>query len=635
MNFNIKKHNTKNKESSNSDDIFFSFKTLRGKGETVRPKKEDNEEVINIYHKNMPRRLERKPRKGLQVFFGGLLVLIIFGGIFYYYGRSLFLGDQIFGGDNVELEIEGLGEVAAGEEITYIIKYQNLAKVDLSNVVLDVNYPSGFIYKKAKPLPTGTNNDSWDLGYMRSGRSGKIEITGSLIGTNEQVEKLSAELKYNLGSNKSGGSQKAEIETKIASSILDLEISGPTQLIGEEMEYIIKYTNKSNTTIEDIKIMVAYPEGFTFTSSKPSPQEDSEDSVWLVNQLVGEESKELIIKGRFPAFASTLDNTSIAEPAEDLTQQDDIEATADEGSKDKEKILKVQIGILDAQDIFYVQQEKEFVTIISTGDVAINLELNGSADNSIVGLDEILIYVVSYNNQSKLELQDVKLKLTINSNILDWTSLEDEAEGLVVDEEIISGMLARSITWEVDKINPEDEGSFTIKIKSKPYSKLNKTNTLDLRAEARVQAIIDQIDGEKVNKIIEGSKLVAQVNTDLKLQTIANLQNSNEYQISWQLTNSIHEVEQIKVEASLGDGVSWMADSSLSAGDIYFDPENKTVSWQLNRIPVGVDIPLTAKFKLKTATDGRPKLLTNLSLSAIDKITGAQIAQSFSEVMGE
>ncbi|MFH1188101.1 MAG: hypothetical protein V1688_04580 [bacterium] len=633
-------HPTK-KESSGSDDLFFSFKTLRGGEEEIKQEEKEDEEVINIYHQNMPKKLERKSNKGLKIFLIGIFMLIAFSGIFYYCGKSFFKGVNIFTGDNVELKIEGISQVSAGEKIIYTIKYENLEKIDLSDVVLKVNYPIGFVYEKSRPLPTDQNNNSWDLGYLRSQKSGQIEIAGSLIGEESETKKFGAKLSYRLGGDQSMGSKETEIQTQIASSILTLDIAGPSQLLGGDAEYKIQYSNKSDEAVKDIQILLTYPEDFIFSGSEPiKPQENTGNAIWLINQLDGGQSSELTIKGSFkrkePPSAENPAGTelSLSAPAKN-TNAAETQNLATDNASENEKIIKVQIGILNEDDVFFPQAEKEFTTSIASGDLAVGLKINGKAENSIINLDDTLAYAVDYANKSSLNFQDVQIKLIINSNILDWASLENKNQGIVQDEEIINGMLARSITWEIENIKEGEEGSFAINIKTKPYSKLDKTNSLDLKTEARTKTIIGKIDGAAANKIIESEKIIAQVNTELNLETKANLQNDNEYELVWQLTNTIHEVENVKVEAVLPQEINWMAQSSVSAGDIYFDPEAKKVSWQLNRIPVGIDIPLIAKFKLQATAQGRPKLLTNFTLNAKDKVTGASIIGSFSDIMGE
>lgn len=632
----MQKYQTK-KEQDDSDDLFFSFKILRGAEEIKRQEKED-EDVINIYHQNMPKKLEKKSNKGLRIFLVGIFIFILSSATFYYYGKSFFSGVNIFTGNNVKLKIEAISQIAAGEKITYTIKYENLEKIDLSNVILQVAYPDGFVYEKSRPLPTDENNNIWDLGYLRSGKSGQIEIIGSLIGGENEIKNLNAKLNYCLGSEHSIGSQEAETETQIASSVLTVDINGPSQLLGDEIEYKIIYFNKSDATIKDIELLATYPENFIFIDSYPiKPKENTENAIWLINQLDGGQSKELIIKGKFERQKQSNIETN---PELELSLADAIiTGTENFISNDiynsEKKIFKIQIGILNEDDIFFAQTEKEFATDIASGDIITNLKINNSTKNSIVKLDDILTYNVDYLNQSSLSFQDVKIKLIINSNILDWASLENTAQGIVEDEEIINGMLARSITWNIKEIKARDEGNFIIKIKTKPYSKLDKTNSLDLKAEARTKTMIGKIDGEKSDKIIESDKITVQVNTELNLDTKVDFQNENEYEIVWQLTNTIHEVENVKVEAILPQNTNWTAQSSISAGDLYFDPEIRKVSWQLNRIPVGIDIPLVAKFKLRAITEGRPKLLTNFTLDAKDKITGSQIISNFSDILGE
>jgi hypothetical protein len=602
------KNKTNNQTDSNDNDIFFSFKTLRS-NEEIKKELAEEDTPINLYHKNMPKRLDRKKNRGLKIFLGGIFILIVATFVFYYFGKSVFDENRFFSGDNIQLEIKNKLEIASGEEFTYTIKYQNQENVDLSGAILTLNYPSGFVFKKAKPLPTSSDN-SWDLGYLRSEGGGEIEVVGNFISEQDDVKKISARLKYSLGGEKSEGFKNSESEIKISSTVLALDITGPEQLLGQEGKYVVKISNNSDQPIENIKLMLTYPQDFVFKEASPfQPQENSDNEVWLINNIDGKDSKKIEISGSF----------KIAE--------DGVSSSA-------EKKFLAQVGILDAKDIFYLQQEKEFVTKLAQGDILVNLELNNSAENGIVGLDNFLNYAVKYSNKTKSELIGVKIKLLINSNVLDWTTLEDENSGVMVDEEIIDGMLARSITWTKEKIGPETDGVYNLKIKNKKYSQLDKTNSLNLKTQAKVSMSIEQIDTEKVDNLIQGNIIISQVNTELKLQTEAKLQNDNEYEVIWQLTNSIHEVENVKIEAMLGENIVWQAGSSVTAGDIYFDKEAQSVSWQLNRIPVGVDIPLTAKFKLKTSTESRPILLNNLNLSAVDKVTGAVIKQTFSQVMG-
>jgi len=608
----IKRYKSKKTPLNDNDDVFFSFKVLKNKDMEKKKKNiHDRKEMANFYHQRVPKRLDKKPRHGLRIIVGGLLLLVLASAVFYYYGRTLFGVGVLFTGNNVKLNIEGLTESPAGEEITYVIKYQNLEKIDLTNVVLNVNYPPGFVYKKAKPLPTGRNNNSWDLGFLVAGKRGGIEIIGSLVGEEDQIEKFNARLIYNLGANKSEGIKESEIETKISSSVLNLDITGPRQLLGTEVKYLVKYSNNSLTDVENVKIVVTYPEGFIFNESDPlDPQKNTSNKVWLINKLSAKESEELEIIGSF-----------------------EIDSTDE--SADDDKIFGVQIGLLDSEDVFHVQQQEEFITTISKGEIVVNTEVNSLADSVIVSLGDVITYAVNYTNQSDLTLKDVELKLIINSNILDWLSLEDENDGVISDEEIINGMLARSITWKVSKILPGKDGSFQIKVKTKFFDQLDKTKSLDLKAEARTQTIIREIDGEKVDKLIESNKVIAQVNTELDLDTQVTSLDNGEYEITWLLTNTIHEVKQVKIEASLTDESSWLSDTAVTAGDIFFNSSEQKISWQLNRIPVGVDIPLEAKLKLKTDTTNRPKLLMDLRLEAIDNVTGAKIIKNLVDIMGK
>lgn len=602
-----------NEIKSSTENISFSFKTLRSEHEKQAELDAVDDGVLNIYHEHMPKTLERKKSNGFKIFLISLMALVVFSAFFYYYGREFFTSGQFFTGDNIKLNIDGLKEVSAGAEVSYLIKYENLEKVDLTNAVLTVNYPPTFVFKKSRPVATGQNNNSWELGYVASQANGQVEISGSFIGEPGQDKDIQASLKYNLGVNKSTGIKEADLGIKILNSALVIEVSAPARLLGENIEYKIKYHNTSADPIENIKLMVTYPVGFVFNSSAPFlPQDTQDNNIWLINQLDSKQNKELIIKGRFDLKVGV--NSEV----------------------DKTKIFKAEIGIIDNQDVFYKQQQAEFTTLITADNLLLNLKVNNKQDEkNVIELGDWLTYKINYFNQGAVTLGEVKVKLILNSNILDWSTLDNANQGVVTDEEIVNGMLSRSITWTLGDMSSAAGGESVVKIKTKNYSQLDQTRSLDLKVNAKAQAVIGAVGQDLVNNTIESNQITSLINTDLQFKSETAALNSTDYQLIWQLTNSIHEVKDVKIEASLTSVSSWTAETAVTAGDIYFDPNLQKVSWQLNRIPVGVDIPLVAKFKIKiNQTETRPTLLTNLTLSATDTVTGMPITKIFSDVMG-
>ena len=101
-----------------------------------------------------------------------------------------------FSEEDVILSISGQDVVQVGETVRYRIRYRNAQKVSLKDVSLRVRYPNGFIFETSSEAPSSESNDVWNLGELKGGESGYIDIDGRLFGSAEQEQSLRAFLSY-------------------------------------------------------------------------------------------------------------------------------------------------------------------------------------------------------------------------------------------------------------------------------------------------------------------------------------------------------------------------------------------------------------------------------------------------------
>ncbi|MBP7804917.1 MAG: DUF11 domain-containing protein [Candidatus Pacebacteria bacterium] len=81
----------------------------------------------------------------------------------------------------VALTIDSPKSVTPNQEITFTVKTTSNSKNTLSGMLLRVEYPNGFNFKKATPSPTSFNN-VWNLGDIAPGGDREITITGTMYG---------------------------------------------------------------------------------------------------------------------------------------------------------------------------------------------------------------------------------------------------------------------------------------------------------------------------------------------------------------------------------------------------------------------------------------------------------------------
>ncbi len=103
----------------------------------------------------------------------------------------------------------------------------------------------------------------------------------------------------------------------------------------------------------------------------------------------------------------------------------------------------------------------------------------------------------------------------------------------------------------------------------------------------------------------------------------------------WHLSNTYHELEQLRYNMVLPEGVVWAGESQAEAGTITYDSKTRTVRWELNWLPLAVR-DITTWFDVTiTPTEGQhgtfPTLIEQSSFIARDKAIG----KDFSIVMSE
>lgn len=94
------------------------------------------------------------------------------------------------------------------------------------------------------------------------------------------------------------------------SNLLNLSIVAPVQVLaGEELVYEVKYQNNSQSSLEAVRVEIAYPDNFVFTESLPAP--DQNQNTWNIGALNAGQQGSLQIKGKLLGIAGN-DNLLLA-----------------------------------------------------------------------------------------------------------------------------------------------------------------------------------------------------------------------------------------------------------------------------------------------------------------------------------
>jgi len=521
--------------------------------------------------------LEVKRKSRFKIFLiGGLGIILLLSAISWL-GFIVFNPGEVFSNKSIKLEIESQQSIASGDEVTYVLEYKNIEKTNLNNLEIIFRYPDGFEFISASPQPGDDSKSSWKLGDLKRGDSGKIEIKGKLIGEVGSIKTINATATFQPENFSSAFKETTSFSSQITSSILEINISGPEQILPEKKAtYKISYRNNSEQDLAKIKILAVYPANFIFQESSPEPFKEEGDArnlnnQWLIENLEKKQEGEIEITGGY------------------LSDDQASEAN-----------FKIQIGFLtETEEEFSLQQEKSIITQIIKPNLNLNLIANASNQDQPINFGQTLTYSIVYKNLGQKDLDDVSISVTLDSNILDWGALDDKHSG------IIDG---NKITWnkdqisELDLVRPLDEGTIDFSIQVKEAQDVNM-DTDSLQVISKTTATLAKIGDMPVEDLtITGNEITNNINTDIQLKIEGRYFDEDNiavgtgplppvvgqkttFRIYWYLANSLHEVKDVEVSTVLPEGVEWANKFLVKAGQISYSAKDRKISWQINRIP--------------------------------------------------
>ena len=506
---------------------------------------------------------------GLVVFFG-FLALVSWAGFFLFSPIS-----NKFTGEGVKVEIEGPPQINSGELIKYIITVKNDESVPLGTASLDLRLPNEFTVKEIHPKPEAEGL-SWQLGSLFPNSEKTFKISGIFLAPLETQLDIQAILNYRPADFNSKFQKVATRTIGVSDSIFELTIFGPERVMpGDKVNIDIAYLNTTDNAFNDFKLKTLWPTGFIPETTNPKAI-NQEMSEWEVKELPANAEGRIKISGYF---------------ASDVKGEVNFIA---------------YLGLIGDQGAFGQQKEATYQIDVVEGQLIVSLVLNGKSTDQPVSFGDLLHYSLSWQNTGSSTLDDVTLTATVEASpradVVDWNDLRDEQEGERTESQLSWNMKQVSA---LEHIASGEEGTidFTLPLISQPFVGISDTN---YEVIARVEAIINAIDGQEVNRKVTTPPLKATISSDARFAAEARWFNSDclpvgsgplppevgqttTYRVNWLIANTLHDLSDLKLSARLPDNVIWTGKSSVDAGDIRFDAAESRIIWTLNWMPTDVE----------------------------------------------
>ena len=554
-------------------------------------------------------KLDRGPSRLTQFLLAAVIILTLisasaWGGYFLYTRYAVQQTEATF-----EIEIDTESEVVSGEIIDIDIRYFNPTNAPIASLEMEVRLPEGFELLDANPPSSHSRDLEWRLGELSAGSDDVIHLTGRWFAD------LSSNLPIQVAATYRPSNFNADFQAIETAYITTLQsavtttIEGPDAAFsGEDVVYEVEILNSSKETIDNVRVELDAPEGFYRTNSDPELDENA-PTEWLIEELEPNTPQVLRLTG---AYAS-----------------------------DQEGFQYIDVRTYIERDSSLLQAEVQTFTDVTGTERSLQMLLNGGMKDASLNPGEDLRVTLSFANRGEQDINDLAL-------LLDFQT--EEKMPIIWSEALLNGgtITSDGIVWDGDLFETvEADDKVTIHATFPTYD----TFTEDMVDVFPLVASASFGEDE-----IKSSTFDVSFNSEANFQAEARYFNEDgaplgsgplpptvgratTYEVSWQLENSIHALEDISITAVLGSDAVWTGAYSEEFGSLEYDASSRTVTWNIERLQTDLTI-VSATFDIEITpamndVSSFITLLSGASLSATDMHTGATIKKTTSGLTTE
>ena len=157
----------------------------------------------------------------------------------------------------IDFEIQAPQTISSGNETDYQITYRNNGSQTQENLKVKMDYPVGFTFSSSTPS-ANENNNTWYVGELMPGASGKILVNGKLSGNRGETKLAKAYIGTDQGGTLASMSEQ-DASTQIADSPLFIAQTAnnlPSFVAdaGEALQFDINFKNTGNIGLGNVII---------------------------------------------------------------------------------------------------------------------------------------------------------------------------------------------------------------------------------------------------------------------------------------------------------------------------------------------------------------------------------------------
>ncbi|HRY36593.1 MAG TPA: hypothetical protein P5230_01775 [Candidatus Magasanikbacteria bacterium] len=538
-----------------------------------------------------------------------LLVLTSIMAFFAWTGLFYFPKGEKFSEEKISLIIEGPSETELGGSGIYKIIVKNELDVPLKNLILNANYPDGFVFVSSTILAQNLGNTEWTLPDIGPFDVLELSIAGKTFGSLNQQGSWRIFLNYQPGNLNSQMQKITTFNTNLSLSPFILTSKAPEKAAyGTDVELSYTLENKNDYLPEKMYLTLKIPDNFSIISSSPSLDKDNRFVITPTSTSYFPKTFKII--GRFNGEIET---------------EEQIQSL-------------LELPVLAARQTYQIGKTENKIALSRTA-YLMTLAINGSINDLSAKPGDPLNITVNFKNVGKASLKNASLFLKLDSpaikkqSIMDWPEISDPLDGDIVGKQINDNLRNGTITWNKNKlkdlteIKPNQEINVDIKLPIKDGSKIELSDLKEYMISVATE--ITFTDENKTQKTISGNPIQITLNSDFSFEKRVlvgeNGSGKDQRNFTWILHNTFHPLKNIELSAEAYGDITFVS-SSLPAGILNYNPKDKVIVWTIAEMPESVDI-LALPFSLivNKKNPSQQVLLSKVKIKAEDVVTGQPI----------
>ena len=351
----------------------------------------------------------RRGWKSLLFMFLLFLVVAVFGGLTIYFaieGKSLPFSKNIGVNDNdpLLLTISAPAFANSGEIIDVVFVYQNVSKVRLTDVELQIFFPENFVFLESVPYkPYNAGQNYWKLPTLEPISSNKLTVKGQVVGSQNEQKRVEAVLLYKPTNFHTQFKKIEFADFFVNESVLGITLDGPDNLLPhQEARYTVAIKNTAKTQVQNIVVSLSLPEEFLITSSSKV----IEDKSWNIPTLSAGDAQTLELTGTLNARGGDLINFK----AEAAIQE--------QGKFLLQNYATILATVIDPDIRILIKRQDEEKPLTFGGTLLVEVSIenastlniaDASVDIIIVDTDDLLLWnTIKVGESYSYELMDAK-----------------------------------------------------------------------------------------------------------------------------------------------------------------------------------------------------------------------------------